>query len=80
MRFGLFPAVGVAWYLSNEKFYGKGLSNILNKLKLRASLGRTPCYVRLGRVAVNVINDEKTYEFKLGKGVTLADGKDITTF
>lgn len=40
-RFGLFPAVGVAWYLSNEKFYGKGLSNILNKLKLRASLGRT---------------------------------------
>lgn len=37
-----------------------------------------PCYVRLGRAAVNVINDEKTYEFKLGKGVTLADGKDIT--
>ena len=32
----------------------------------------------LGRAAVNVINDEKTYEFKLGKGVTLADGKDIT--
>ena len=37
-----------------------------------------PCYVRLGRAAVNVINDEKTYEFKLGKGVTLADAKDIT--
>lgn len=40
-RFGLFPAVGVAWYLSNEKFYGSGLSNIFNKVKLRASLGRT---------------------------------------
>lgn len=40
-RFGLFPAVGVAWYLSNEKFYGSRLSSVLNKVKLRASLGRT---------------------------------------
>ncbi len=37
-----------------------------------------PCYVRLGRAAVNVINDEKTYEFKLGKGVVLSEGKDVT--
>lgn len=37
-----------------------------------------PCYVRLGRAAVNIINDESTYEFKIGKGVTLADGNDVT--
>ena len=37
-----------------------------------------PCYVRLGRGAVNVINDENTYEFKIGKGVTLSEGKDVT--
>ena len=37
-----------------------------------------PCYVRLGRAAVNVINDENTYEFKLGKGVVLSEGKDVT--
>ncbi|WP_066896241.1 transketolase family protein [Clostridium nigeriense] len=37
-----------------------------------------PCYVRLGRAGVNVINDENTYEFKIGKGVTLADGNDVT--
>ncbi|MDU5105945.1 transketolase family protein [Clostridium sp.] len=37
-----------------------------------------PCYVRLGRAAVNIINDESTYKFEIGKGVTLADGKDIT--
>ena len=37
-----------------------------------------PCYVRLGRAAVNIINDENTYEFKIGKGVTLADGNDVT--
>ena len=33
-----------------------------------------PCYVRLGRAAVNVINDENTYEFKLGKGVVVEEG------
>lgn len=37
-----------------------------------------PCYVRLGRAAVNVINDENTYKFEIGKGVTLAEGNDVT--
>ena len=37
-----------------------------------------PCYVRLGRAAVNVINDENTYEFKLGKGVVVEEGTDAT--
>ncbi|MEG1286815.1 transketolase family protein [Clostridium sp.] len=37
-----------------------------------------PCYVRLGRLPVNTINDPKTYEFKLGKGVTLKEGNDVT--
>ena len=37
-----------------------------------------PCYVRLGRLPVNTINDSKTYEFKIGKGVTLREGNDVT--
>lgn len=37
-----------------------------------------PCYVRLGRAAVNVINDADTYKFEIGKGVVLSEGKDIT--
>ncbi|MGL5087560.1 MAG: transketolase family protein [Clostridium sp.] len=37
-----------------------------------------PCYVRLGRLPVNTINDAKTYEFKIGKGVTLKEGNDVT--
>lgn len=37
-----------------------------------------PCYVRLGRLPVNTINDAKTYDFKLGKGVTLKEGNDVT--
>lgn len=37
-----------------------------------------PCYVRLGRAAVNVINDANTYKFEIGKGVVLSEGADIT--
>ncbi|AOY74829.1 transketolase family protein [Clostridium formicaceticum] len=37
-----------------------------------------PAYVRLGRSGVPVINDETTYQFQIGKGVTLKDGKDAT--
>ena len=36
-----------------------------------------PCYLRFGRLAVPVINDPE-YKFELGKGVTMADGKDVT--
>ena len=37
-----------------------------------------PVYLRFGRLAVPVINDEATYKFELGKGVLLKDGKDCT--
>ena len=37
-----------------------------------------PCYVRLGRLAVNVVNDENNYKFELGKGITLKEGNDAT--
>lgn len=37
-----------------------------------------PAYVRLGRSGVPVINDENTYQFEIGKGVLLKDGKDAT--
>ena len=37
-----------------------------------------PVYLRFGRMAVPVVNDAATYKFELGKGVKLADGKDVT--
>ena len=37
-----------------------------------------PCYLRFGRLAVPVINDNPDYKFEIGKGVTLKDGKDVT--
>ena len=37
-----------------------------------------PVYLRFGRLAVPVINDDATYKFELGKGVELKDGKDCT--
>ena len=37
-----------------------------------------PCYVRLGRLAVSVINDNDNYKFEIGKGVTLSHGNEVT--
>ena len=39
-RYGIFPAVGAAWYVSNEAFM-EGAQDIINKLKLRVSYGLT---------------------------------------
>lgn len=37
-----------------------------------------PVYIRLGRLAVESVNNNDDYKFELGKGITLRDGKDIT--
>ena len=37
-----------------------------------------PVYLRFGRLAVPVLNDESTYKFEIGKGVVLREGKDVT--
>lgn len=37
-----------------------------------------PCYVRLGRSGVPVINNNEDYKFEIGKGVVLREGKDAT--
>lgn len=37
-----------------------------------------PVYLRFGRLATPVINDEASYKFEIGKGVELRDGKDCT--
>jgi transketolase len=37
-----------------------------------------PVYIRLGRLAVPVINDEENYTFEMGKGIVLREGTDLT--
>ncbi len=37
-----------------------------------------PVYLRFGRLAIPVFNDEETYDFQLGKGIVLRDGTDCT--
>ena len=37
-----------------------------------------PVYLRFGRLAVPVINDNPDYKFEIGKGITLRKGKDLT--
>lgn len=36
-----------------------------------------PVYMRFGRLAVPVINDNPEYKFELGKGIVLREGKDV---
>lgn len=37
-----------------------------------------PAYVRFGRLAVPVINDNPDYHFEIGKGIQLREGTDVT--
>lgn len=37
-----------------------------------------PVYLRFGRAAVPVINDNPDYQFEIGKGTLLREGKDVT--
>lgn len=37
-----------------------------------------PVYIRLGRLAVESVNNNDDYQFEIGRGITLRDGGDIT--
>lgn len=37
-----------------------------------------PMYMRFGRLAISVINDNPDYKFEIGKGIKMADGNDVT--
>ena len=37
-----------------------------------------PVYIRFGRMAVPIINNNPDYKFEIGKGIQMMDGKDVT--
>lgn len=37
-----------------------------------------PVYLRFGRLDAPIFNDENSYKFELGKGITVKEGKDVT--
>ncbi len=39
-----------------------------------------PVYLRFGRLAIPVINDEDNYKFEIGKGIVMKEGTDVTIF
>lgn len=39
-----------------------------------------PVYLRFGRAPIPVYNDDSEYEFQLGKGIVLREGKDVSIF
>ncbi len=40
-RYGFFPAVGLAWNITNEPYFPSEYKDVVSGLKLRASIGRT---------------------------------------
>ena len=49
------------------------------KAAVRAALEhKGPVYIRFGRAAVPVINDNPNYKFEIGKGTVLREGTDVT--
>ncbi|MEG1449098.1 MAG: transketolase C-terminal domain-containing protein, partial [Oscillospiraceae bacterium] len=49
------------------------------KAAIRAAVEyQGPVYLRFGRLDAPVFNDENSYKFELGKGITVKDGKDVT--
>lgn len=38
-RFGFFPSIGAGWMMSEEKFWGQNLKNVVNKFKLKGTYG-----------------------------------------
>lgn len=39
-----------------------------------------PVYLRFGRAPIVVFNNENKYEFQIGKGIVLKEGKDVSVF
>ena len=37
-----------------------------------------PVYIRFGRLALPIINEQERYSFQIGKAIKVADGKDVT--
>ena len=51
------------------------------KARVKAAYNHVgPVYLRFGRLAVPVFNDEATYQFQIGKGIVLKEGKDVSVF
>src|SRR5690606_8055768 len=40
-RYGFFPALGLAWNITNEPYFPGAYKNVVSGLKLRASIGKT---------------------------------------
>ncbi len=77
-RFGFFPSIGGAWYVSNEPFWKGGIADAVTKLKLKGTYGlvgsdaigaRDDRFFYLSEVNMN--NSSKGYTFGEDYGYSL---------
>jgi hypothetical protein len=68
-RWGFFPGASLGWRVSDEAFFGK-LKNVVNDLKLRASIGQTG-----SEAGVNMFGYLPGYNYN--QGIAVLDGKNV---
>lgn len=75
-RWGIFPAVGLSYYVSNERFYPEALKKVMNGAKIRASIGRTGNDQVNGdaRFLYRATFEESGYNFQQGYGTGATNG------
>src|SRR5690606_7282572 len=65
-RFGFFPSVGAAWYVSREPFWKGDIQRVVSNLKLRGTYGL------VGNDAIGSLDDRFFYLSKVDPDVSAA--------
>ncbi|GGA91898.1 TonB-dependent receptor [Puia dinghuensis] len=85
-RWGYFPAFSAGWRLSDEKFYGDGLKNIINSVKLTGGWGQlgnqnVGDFQYLGIIGYGGSGGTGGggYGYSLGTGTTYLNGAYVTS-
>jgi len=85
-RWGYFPAFSAGWHLSDEKFYGEGIKNVINSIKLTGGWGQLGNqnvgdfqYLSIIRVGSGGGTGGGGYGYNLGTTTTNYNGAYITS-
>ncbi|NGM60761.1 TonB-dependent receptor [Sphingobacterium sp. SGG-5] len=65
-RFGFFPSVGAAWYVSREPFWKNGIQRVVSNLKLRGTYGL------VGNDAIGSLDDRFFYLSEVDPNISSA--------
>jgi len=77
-QWGYFPAFSAGWRISDEEFYGDGLKNIFNSLKLTGGWGQLGNQNIGNFQYLSTLGYASNYGYALGTGTILQSGAFVT--